>query len=78
MCSWRIIWWQRRRHTWVSISAFPSAKKAGKIVIHNGEYSHHDWAISVGISEEFLDECAIADLSRSKPYCRMSIFRKES
>lgn len=78
MCSWRIIWWQHRRHTWMSISALRSAKKEGKMVIHNGEYSHHDWAISVGISEEFLDERAIADLSWSKPYCRIGIFGKES
>lgn len=54
--------------------------KGRKKVIHNREYSHHDWAISVGIFEELLDECAIADLSWSRPYCpcRMSIFCKES
>lgn len=79
MCSWRIIWWQRLRHTWVSMSAIRSARKeGGKKVIHNREYSHHDWAISVGIFEELLDECAIADLSWSRPYSRMSIFWKES
>lgn len=57
---------------------FAAQRRMGQMVIHNGEYSHHDWAISVGIFEELLDECAVADLSRSRPYCRMSIFWKES
>lgn len=53
-------------------------EEGGKKVIHNREYSHHDWAISVGIFEELLDECAVADLSWSRPYRRMSILWKES
>lgn len=92
MCSLRIIWWQRRRHTYVhrvrehvsssqlSRGGRKEGRGGGKKVIHNREYSHHHWAIFVGIFEELLDECAIADLSWSRPYCpcRMSIFWKES
>lgn len=48
-------------------------RKEGDAHIHNREYGHHDWAISVGIFEELLDECPVTDLSWSRPY-PMSIF----
>lgn len=65
-------------HLGAACQQFAAPGRREKKVIHNREYSHHDWAISVGIFEELLDECAVADLSWSRPYCRMSIFWKES
>lgn len=59
------------------ILAARGRKERGGAHIHNGEYVHHDRTISVGIFEDLLDECPVADLSWSRPY-HISIFWKYS
>lgn len=64
-------------HVCLAILAARGRKEGGDAHIHNGEDGHHDRAISVGIFEELLDECPVADLSWSRPY-RMGTFWKYS
>ena len=60
-----------------AILAARGRKERGDAHIHNGEDGHHDRTISVGIFEDLLDECPVADLSWSRPY-HISIFGKHS